>query len=626
MGLSTSLNTAVAGLHATQVGIGVVSQNVANADKAGYVRRVVTTTDTVSGNTLGVQPSHVQRLLDTIVQSQLWQESAGAAYTSTRAEKLSALDRLYGAPGSASALDTMFSAFTGALQALTNDPSSYANRTAVVDKATLLAQRLNQLSAGVQTLRSEAETGISNAVTRVNEILDALTTVNSRITGAPNDQGTAALKDQRDMMVAELSQYMDIRTTEDGRGSLSIVTGSGTQIFDGRPAISLAFDGRGSLNPESLWSTDPAQRGVGTITIRSSAGSAVDAIANGMFRSGEIAALIEMRDKTLVQAQAQLDEIAAQMASALSDQEVAGTDVSAAPMTGFEVDLDGMAPGNTLTLDYRVTPGGAVQRFTFVRVDSAASLPLPASASGDPNNRVIGIDFSGGTAAVASRIQDALDAAGAGFAVSNPSGSVLQITDDGAGGTRDVLGLTARVTNTQPASEGGPAELPLFVDAAGKIFTGSYDGGSQTRGFAARINVNTAIVSDRSRLVVFDTSPVTPQGDSTRPQLMLDRLTQSQRDVTRATGLDGSNATSSLTVSAFVQRVVSSTGQAVDAAKRLDEGQQIALASVQSRFQATAQVNVDQEMSMLIELQTAYAANARIISTVKELMDVLLRI
>jgi flagellar hook-associated protein 1 FlgK len=52
----------------------------------------------------------------------------------------------------------------------------------------------------------------------------------------------------------------------------------------------------------------------------------------------------------------------------------------------------------------------------------------------------------------------------------------------------------------------------------------------------------------------------------------------------------------------------------------------VALAAVQSRFQETSQVNVDQEMSTLIELQTAYAANARIISTVKEMMDVLMRV
>ena len=50
----------------------------------------------------------------------------------------------------------------------------------------------------------------------------------------------------------------------------------------------------------------------------------IDAIANRTFRSGEIAAFIELRDKTLVQAQAQLDEIAAQMSRALSDREIAG--------------------------------------------------------------------------------------------------------------------------------------------------------------------------------------------------------------------------------------------------------------------------------------------------------------
>ena len=41
MGLSASLNTAISGLRATQVGIGIVSENVSNAGTAGYVRRQV---------------------------------------------------------------------------------------------------------------------------------------------------------------------------------------------------------------------------------------------------------------------------------------------------------------------------------------------------------------------------------------------------------------------------------------------------------------------------------------------------------------------------------------------------------------------------------------------------------
>lgn len=621
MGLNTALGTAISGLHSSQIGIGVVSQNVANAGTPGYVRRTTSSVDSVSGSTVGVSNPNVQRLLDRIVQHQLLQESSGAAYTSTRAQVFANLDKLYGAPGSATALDSMYSKFTSSLQALQNDPSSYTNRTAVIDAASQLANRLRGLSDGVQQQRAQAEAGIGAAVTRTNELLEQLTDVNARIVNAQQSSGTADLRDQRDRIISELSQYVEIRTDERPNGSVSITTASGTQLFDGRPTIKFEFDARGNIGPQSTWSSDPAQRGVGTIVARDLSGNTFDAIANNTFRSGEIGALVELRDKTLVQAQAQLDEIAAQLSSALSDREIAGTAVTAGAATGFEVDLAGLQSGNSVTLDYKVTPGGQTQRFTFVRVDSAASLPLPASAQGDPNNRVIGIDFSGGPASVAAQMQAAI---GPGFTVSN-TGSVLRIVDDGAAGTRDVVGLTARPTQT--SLTGGTGELPFFVDGRNNAaYTGSYEGGSQSVGFASRITVNPDLIADRSRLVIYSTTPMTPQGDTTRPKFLYDRLTSSQRSFTNATGFDGSTATSTGTVSSLVQRVVAGQGQASEQAKRLDEGQQVAFASVQSRFLEDTKVNVDQEMSNLIELQSAYAANARVISTVKELLDVLMRL
>lgn len=621
MGLNTALGTSISGLRSSQVGIGIVSQNVANAGTPGYVRRNVSNVDSINGGTVGVGNPNVQRLLDRIVQHQLLQESSGAAYTSTRAQVFANLDQLYGAPGSKTALDSMYSSFTNSLQALQNDPSSYTNRTAVLDAASQLANRLRGLSDGVQQQRSQAEAGIGSAVTRVNELLDQLTSVNARIVNAQQTSGTADLRDQRDRIVSELSQYVEIRTDERPNGSLSITTASGTQLFDGRPTIKFEFDARANIGPQSQWSADPTQRSVGTIIARDLSGNSSDAIANNTFRSGEIGALIELRDKTLVQAQKQLDEIAAQLSSALSDREIAGTAVTAGAATGFDVDLAGLQSGNSVTLDYKVTPGGQTQRFTFVRVESSASLPLPASAQGDANNRVIGIDFSGGPASVAAQMQAAV---GPGFTVSN-TGSVLRIVDDGAGATRDVVGLTARPTQT--SLTGGTGELPFFVDGRNNgVYTGSYEGGAQSAGFASRITVNPDLVADRSRLVVYNTSPATPQGDTTRPKFLYDRLTSSQRSFTNATGFDGSTATSSGTVSSLVQRVVAGQGQASEQAKRLDEGQQVAFASVQSRFLEDTKVNVDEEMSTLIELQSAYAANARVISTVKELLDVLMRL
>lgn len=621
MALGTALDTAISGLRSTQVGLGIVSQNVANAGTAGYVRRGVSTVDTQTGRTVGVQNAQVQRLLDRIVQHQLWQETAGAAYTATRAEAFTGLDRLYGAPGSATALDTVFNTFTNALQALRNDPSSYAGRTAVLDAASQLANRLNTLSSGVQAMRNQAETGIGSAVSRVNDLLGSLTNVNARIVNGGGTAGAADLRDERDRIVSELAQYVDIRTEEKPTGALTITTASGTQLFDGAPAVVFSFDRHAGIDATSQWSNDPAQRGVGTIVARDISGNSFDAIGNGTFRSGEIGALLELRDKTLVQAQAQLDQIAAQMSRALSDQQIAGTPATVGAATGFSVDMAGLAAGNSLTLDYRVTPGGQLQRFTFVRVDSAAALPLPASASGDANNRVIGIDFSGGPASVAAQMQAVL---APGFDVSN-AGSVLTIVDDGIAGTRDVAALTARPTQT--SLTGGTAELPFFIDGgSGEAFTGKYDGVSQQLGYAGRIVVNPDLLADRSRLVVSQTVPQTAEGDSSRPQFLLDRLTADPRSFTDAVGFDGSRTSSSMTISNFVQRVVAGQGQASQQAQQLNEGQQVAFAAVQSRFLDDAQVNVDREMSTLIELQAAYAANARVISTVKDLLDVLMRL
>ena len=619
MGISTSLNTAINGLNATQVGIGIVSQNVANAGTTGYVRRTVSTADSLSGRTVGVQSTQVQRLLDKIVQHQLWQEASGAGYTSTRASALSNLDKLYGAPGSSTALDTVFNKFTNALQALQNDPSSYSLRSQVIDNATQLARQLNTLSSGVQALRSQAENGIATGVAKVNDLLGALSKVNARIVGSPNDSATAALKDQRDLILSELSQYVDIKTTEDARGSVSIVTSSGTQLFDGQAAVTFTFDEHPGLGSEDQWNIDPTQRGVGTIKIRDASGNVSDAIANRIFRSGEIAANIELRDKTLVQAQAQLDEIAAQMAKALSENSLSSTAFPPSPAapTGLDLDL-GFDPTrqrlNTLTFDYTPTPPGPTRHFSFVNAPAGTTLP----ASTDPNTTVIAIDFSAGPASVAAQIQNALDTNGAtGFTVANPAGSTLRITEPGG----RVAGLGAK-TSVLTADAATPG-MPLFVDADNKPFVASYDEATRKTGLAARIAVNADVIKDRSLLV----GPAgTAAGDTTRPKALLNSLTSSVRSFDNSSSPDGSTAQFSGTLTSFVQRVVSSQGQAVEAAKRLNEGQQVALASIQSRFQETSQVNVDQEMSMLIELQTAYAANARIISTVKEMMDVLMRV
>src|SRR5689334_890834 len=93
-----ALNTATAGLQATQLAIGIVSQNVANAGTAGYVKRTVSTVSTAPGNA-GVAVGTVSRTFDDAALKQLRLETSGSAYTATKADILAQVDKLYGTPG-----------------------------------------------------------------------------------------------------------------------------------------------------------------------------------------------------------------------------------------------------------------------------------------------------------------------------------------------------------------------------------------------------------------------------------------------------------------------------------------------------------------------------------------------
>src|SRR3954462_9459620 len=132
MSLTQALSSAVSGLKANQAGLSIVAGNVANAETPGYVRKGTSLVTTVAGEFgSGVRVAGVNRELDTYVQRQLRIETSGMAYSDLRAQFYHSLQSLYGDPGSASSLETIFNDFTRSLQSLANGPESPATRTAV---------------------------------------------------------------------------------------------------------------------------------------------------------------------------------------------------------------------------------------------------------------------------------------------------------------------------------------------------------------------------------------------------------------------------------------------------------------------------------------------------------------
>ncbi len=167
MGLSQALSTAMSGLRANQAALALVSSNVSNAETPGYVRKTAVQSPTV----VGVEISGINRVLDRYIQTQLLTETSGASYANVRADTLGNLQSIYGDPSSSNTLESAFNALTAALQGLATSPESPSSRTAVLNAAQAMAQQLNMTSQGIQGLRTNAETGLSSAVSTANNAL-----------------------------------------------------------------------------------------------------------------------------------------------------------------------------------------------------------------------------------------------------------------------------------------------------------------------------------------------------------------------------------------------------------------------------------------------------------------------
>jgi flagellar hook-associated protein 1 FlgK len=198
----------------------------------------------------------------------------------------------------------------------------------------------------------------------------------------------------------------------------------------------------------------------------------------------------------------------------------------------------------------------------------------------------------------------------------------LRLLDDGATDRSDITAVTATRT-VSGLVEGGSA-LPFFTDATDPYSGFITSGIGQSVGIAGRMAVNPDLLTDPSRLVLF--SPTTAIGDPQRPNYIYERLTSTAYMFPTSTGLGTADAPHVADLQTYLRQVLTLQGEAASNAASLSQGQSVVVNALRQRIAEEAGVNVDREMAYLISLQTTYAANARVMSVVKEMIDVLLRI
>jgi flagellar hook-associated protein 1 FlgK len=134
--------------------------------------------------------------------------------------------------------------------------------------------------------------------------------------------------------------------------------------------------------------------------------------------------------------------------------------------------------------------------------------------------------------------------------------------------------------------------------------------------------VNSAILADPSKLVLYGAGTVS--GDATRPNFMLSQLLNTNLTFNPNSGIGTVTSPYSGSLDGFMRKVIEFQGDAASTASTLKEGQDVVLSSLQQRFADNSSVNIDTEMTNLLDLQNAYAANARVMSAIKQMLDTLM--
>ncbi|MES0870457.1 flagellar hook-associated protein FlgK [Pseudovibrio sp. SCP19] len=613
MTLGAALNAAMSGLSLTKAQLAVTSKNVANANVEGYTLKTIVGTEVhnTSTSSSSVLTNQVKRQVNTELQSAYWESLSDSAYSTQYNEYIKQLDQMFGKVGDPNSIPSLMNNFTNALTSLATDPSSQSAQEVAVNAAEELSRSINSSAEQVQEMRRDTDAAIADDVDQVNAILKEIESLeDSIIVERSAGRETAHLQDQMDRQLEALTEKMDVEIDQGNDGLLRISTQSGITLYNDR-ASELQFTPKPTL-------------GVGVegnpIEVKSRSGAVMELSSHDL-KSGSMGALVELRDNTLPETQARLDELASQMALSLSQQTsegVAADDGGAPPAaTGLSVDTSNLnSSGDTIELEFNVN--GESRKVTFVAVTDPSLLPLSPDVTADSNDIVHGLVIPATSASLQSQISSAL---GGGFDVSVDAGGELKVLAPTSPGTIEVTGLTAKNTRTVTAADG--AEIPLFVDSndGGVPYTGALEEGGQKTGFAQRITVNEAVLDDPGLL-----AGETDKQSSERANLLKDRLTKTEYTFSPSSGVGAKNAPYVGTISDFGIETVVKQSQIASAATSAESNSKAVTSIAKNAYENSYKVDVDEELVKLTELQNAYAANARVLSAIDELYDTLFSI
>jgi flagellar hook-associated protein 1 FlgK len=351
MSLSAALSTATSGLMAAQTGLRTVSDNIANVNTPGYVRKTVDQQPlVVNGMGMGVQVSGVKRVTDQYLQLASLTASSDASRWDAYSKYLDNAQSLFGDPSSKTSfffnrLDQIYASFASAA----DDPSSSLLRSQALSNAQSFLSEADRINSQLAELGRTVDTKVSADVSRANDLLTQINRLNTDISRAKMVSSDASGSENiQSQLLDELSTLMSVRVSLRDTGGVTVRSAEG---------VMLAGDGAATLTYNR---TDTTK---GYISAVAPGGGSPQAI---QITGGEIRGLLDLRDQKLPSMSDQLGEFISKATEQINAKHNAATAVPApATLNGRNTGLDlptavsGFSGQTTVAI---VNAAGVVQR------------------------------------------------------------------------------------------------------------------------------------------------------------------------------------------------------------------------------------------------------------------------
>ncbi len=629
--MSGTISNGLSALIAAQRALQTTSNNIANANTAGYVRQRIDFVER-PGTPLGritigagVAVADVSRVYDQFLTDNLRASTSMEQRYATFGDFATRLDTILGNPETGVGVSVQ--RFFDQVEAVGRDPTSIAQRQQLLLEGDSLATRLQQLDAQLNGIGNEIDGRLETAADTINQLASQIADVNAQVLSAGGNTAPSLL-DKRDELLKALGSQIDITTVRQADGSVNVLVGSGQSLVLGSRAARMT--------------TVPDTYDGSRLQLAVDNGGTVQNISTKV-NGGVVGGLLAFRNDVLDGARRDLGQLAVGLADAFNAQHRQG------------MDLEGNLGGDFFTTTTPVTSAAGTN------TGSAVLSAVIADASGLAG-RDYELRFNGTAWSVTDRQTGvAVPATGTGTGADPLVFAGLSVSAAGsaAAGDRFLVRPLARATRDFGVALDSPAGIAAAAPLVSRINTGN----------ASQATVSAPVVTDitdpkllATASIVFDSPtsyvvytgggldlvgplPYTSGADISFAGWTVQVTGQPQTNdrFTVAAAAAGSGDNSNVLTLASVDQqgffaggtqsisdlgadIVATVGATANRASNEIKVQQALREQAEIDVQNISGVNLDEEAANMLRYQQAYLAASKVIGVADSLFQNLLQI